>query len=269
MKAFRLAAAALLAAAVMAPAAAEYAAPEQTAPLAKSPSRALLVGNSYSYFNCGVQGALRGLMKSAGMKPVMKTRLLTISSGKLSYHDMAHYLSPHEGDPYAKVEDGRLAEPMFDIVILQGNSQAITGGGKAFALFRKYALAHSETIRKAGSVPMIVMTWPREGKEGDIDRIADATVRVANEAKAEVVPVALAWTKILREHPEIRLYMPDHSHPSMAGTYLYASVLYSVIFRRSPEGIGYLGECEKPLDPKAAAALQKAAWETVRSFYRM
>ncbi|MFU0842849.1 MAG: SGNH-hydro domain-containing protein [Burkholderia sp.] len=267
MKSFRLCAAAALFLAAFSQASFAYTAPAYTEPLAESPRTMLIVGNSYSYFNCGVQGVLRGLMKSAGMKPLPKTRLLTISSGKLSYHDMAQYLSPHEGDPYAKTENGKLVAPMFAAVILQGNSQAITGGEKAFAIFRKYAVAHARTVREAGSVPMIVMTWPREGREGDIDRIADATIRVANEAKAEVIPVALAWTKVLKEYPEIRLYMPDHSHPSMAGTYLYASVLYSVLFRRSPEGLGYAGECEKPLKPEAAAALQKAAWETVSAFY--
>ena len=42
--------------------------PEVTAPLAKSPKVALLVGNSYSFYNCGVHTYLRGLMKAGTPK---------------------------------------------------------------------------------------------------------------------------------------------------------------------------------------------------------
>ena len=93
-----------------------------TAPLAKSPKVALLVGNSYSFYNCGVHTYLRGLMKAGTPKENMKPRLLTISSGSLSFHDMKLYLSPHEQDPYAVVKDGKLEHPMFDVVPMQGHS---------------------------------------------------------------------------------------------------------------------------------------------------
>ena len=112
--------------------------PEVTAPLAKSPKVALLVGNSYSFYNCGVHTYLRGLMKAGTPKENMKTRLLTISSGSLSFHDMKFYLSPHEQDPYAVVKDGKLEHPMFDIVMMQGNSAAATSK-KRLPFFEKYA----------------------------------------------------------------------------------------------------------------------------------
>lgn len=50
--------------------------PEVTAPLASSPKVALLVGNSYSFYNCGVHTYLRGFMKEGKPKENMKTRLL-------------------------------------------------------------------------------------------------------------------------------------------------------------------------------------------------
>lgn len=248
-------------------AAADYkVAPSVTAPLEKSPKVALLIGNSYSFYNCGVHTALRGLMQKGEPKESMKTRLLTISSGSLSFHDVAQYLSPHEQDPYADVEDGKLKHPMFDVVLLQGHSAAATSK-KRVPYFEKYAKAHAETIRAAGSMPLLVMTWPKKDKPEDIRKLADTTIRIGNEAGMRVVPVGLAFMEAIRQKPDLEMYMPDKSHPSMAGTYLYGAVLYASLFGRTPEAIPYLGECEKPLPEETAAFLRGVAWKTVKDFY--
>lgn len=240
--------------------------PEVTAPLASSPKIALLVGNSYSFYNCGVHTYLRGFMKEGKPKENMKTRLLTISSGSLSFHDMAFYLSPHEQDPYAKVKDGKLEHPMFDVVLLQENSAGATSAKHA-PYFEKYVKLDSDIIRKAGSVPMVVMTWPKKDKPHEIKKLADTTIRIANDAKTQVIPVGLAFMEAIRERPELELYMPDKSHPSAAGSYLYGAVLYSTLFNRSPVDINYAGECEKPLPPETSAFLRRIAWKTVTEFY--
>ena len=210
--------------------------PEVTAPLAKSPKVALLVGNSYSFYNCGVHTYLRGLMKAGTPKENMKTRLLTISSGSLSFHDMKFYLSPHEQDPYAVVKDGKLEHPMFDVVLMQGHSAAATSK-KRLPFFEKYVKAHANTIR------------------------------IANEAKMMTVPVGLAFMEAIKAKPDLEMYMPDKSHPSAAGSYLYGAVLYSTLFHRTPADINYLGECEKPLSPETAKFLREVAWNTVTEFF--
>lgn len=86
-----------------------------------SPKTGLIVGNSYSFYNCGVHGYLRGLTREN--KQDWKARIVTISSGRLSYHDVEQYMGPHEMDPYVKKDEkGNLINPMFDVVILQGMS---------------------------------------------------------------------------------------------------------------------------------------------------
>lgn len=86
-----------------------------------SPKTGLIVGNSYSFYNCGVHSYLRGLTREN--KQDWKARIITISSGRLSYHDVEQYMGPHEMDPYAKKDEkGNLINPMFDVVILQGMS---------------------------------------------------------------------------------------------------------------------------------------------------
>lgn len=76
-----------------------------------APKTGLYVGNSFTYYNCGLVGYVRGFAKAAGIP--WRARQITISSGRLSYHPMAQYLAPHELDPYAKgkVKDGKLTAP--------------------------------------------------------------------------------------------------------------------------------------------------------------
>lgn len=241
--------------------------PAVTAPLEKTPKVALLVGNSYSFYNCGVHTYLRGFMKNGSPVENMKTRLLTISSGSLSFHDMNFQLSPHEQDPYAEVKDGRLVHPMFDVVLLQENSAGATSK-KRLPYFEKYAVSEADVIRRAGSTPLLVMTWPKKDKPEDIAKLADNTIRIANKANMRVVPVGLAFMEAIKAKPGLELYMPDKSHPSAAGTYLYGAVLYATLFLRSPADINYLGECEKPLPAETAAFLRKVAWDVVSGFNR-
>ena len=247
--------------------AADYTVVPAVAPhFATTPKVALLIGNSYSFYNCGVHTYLRGLMQASDPKIKMKTRLLTISSGSLSFHDVAFYLTPHEQDPYAKLKDGKLEHPMFDIVLLQENSEGAVSE-KRIPYLMKYAKAHADTIRTAGSTPVMIMTWTKEDRTGDIEKLANNTITAANDAQMPVVPVGLAFSALRRSHPEIGLYQPDKSHPSAAGSYLYASVLYATLFHQSPVGLDYAGECEKPLPPDVTKVLQTTAWETVKAFY--
>lgn len=233
----------------------------------KVPSVALLIGNSYSFYNCGVHTYLRDLMQASTPQIGMKTRLLTISSGSLTFHDVKHYLSPHELDPYGDTKDGALTHPMFDVVIMQGHSAAATSE-KRIPVFKRMVSEHAKTIREAGSEPLLVMTWPKENKPGELDKLAKNTIEAANDAKIRVVPVGLAWAVAQRALPEVKFYMPDHSHPTAAGTYLYAATLYAVLFHRPMSDLDVLGGCEKPLSPEVAKTLRDVAWETVQVFER-
>jgi hypothetical protein len=62
---------------------------------------------------------------------------------------------------------------------------------------------------------------------------------------------------VLREDPAIALWQDDGSHPSAAGTYLAACVLYTRIFGATPVGIS----ASEGLSPDIARILQVAATE--------
>lgn len=102
-------------------------------------------------------------------------------------------------------------KPKFDIVLLQGHSAAAVSE-KRLPYSEKYAVAHAQTIREAGSTPLLVMTWTKQ----EISKLADNTIRIANKAKMRAVPVGLAFEKARREKPELVMYMPDKSQPPEA-----------------------------------------------------
>ena len=61
-------------------------APKVTELGVSNPTTGLYVGNSYSFYNCGVHGYVRGLTRAANR--TWKARLQTISSGMLSWHNV-------------------------------------------------------------------------------------------------------------------------------------------------------------------------------------
>lgn len=227
----------------------------------ENPQTALYVGNSYSFYNCGVHSYVRGLTRAAD-RP-WKARLQTISSGMLSFHDVAFYLSPHEMDPYVKPS----TQKMFDVVFLLGMSSEPIAK-KRVPLFRKYLKKHIETIRSKGSIPVVVVTWAKVDKiNEDTRRLADSIIAEANANNAIALPVGLAFSESLKERPDLVLHQADKSHPTAAGSYLYGAMIYSLLFRKSPEGLNFQGECEKPLNKEDTLYLQKLAWKVTREFY--
>ncbi len=145
-------------------------APEVTTLGIDNPKTALYVGNSYSFYNCGVHGYVRGLARAA--ERPWKARLQTISAGMLSFHDVEYYLSAHEMDPYVQSDSPK----MFDVVFLQGmSSESIAK--KRIPLFKKYLKQHIETIRAKGSIPVVVVTWTKADKMNkDTRRLADSII---------------------------------------------------------------------------------------------
>lgn len=187
-----------------------------------NPTTGLYVGNSYSFYNCGVHGYVRGLTRAANR--TWKARL-----------------------------QGMSTEPIAQ---------------KRVETFRKHLARHVETIRSKGSVPVVVVTWAKaDNMDKDTRRLADSIIEEANKNNAIALPVGLAFAESLKERPDLILHQADKSHPTAAGSYLYGALVYSLLFKSSPEGLDFLGECEKPLKPEDAAYLQKLAWRVATEFY--
>ena len=227
------------------------------------PVKIMVIGNSYSYYNCGVFDYLWGF--AADQKEDLQTAQATIAGADLDWHHVESLINP-PGKSWSfifkKDKQGRL----FDAVLLQPNSMSPIDP-RMVDNFKEWAGKHIKTIRAAGSEPALVMTWARKGKPEMTKPLADSVISVGNANNAMVIPVGLAFAKALEKDPKVNLIMPDNSHPTAAGSYLESAVIYSALMRHPIEKSNYLGGCEKPLKPELATFLRDIAWQTVRDFY--
>jgi hypothetical protein len=239
-------------------AASAHAAESSAAP---APQRVLFVGNSYFYYNNSLHNHVRRMV--AADDPVLGEALryksATIGGSPLAHHDIQHLLTP------ANLGS---KEP-FEVVILQENStSALSERGRAS--FREKATEFDAEIRKRGGMTALYMTHahvePSKFASPDMLRkVEDMYVSVGNEIGALVIPVGLAFERAYRQKPDIRLHQDyDGSHPSLAGTYLAACVVYATLYGKSPVGNSY--DYYGRIDKATTAFLQKVAAETVDAF---
>lgn len=201
----------------------------------------LLVGNSYTYMNDGLDGVLGKLA------PESKVDRIAVGGYRLEQF-------ASEG----KVRDA-LAAKRYDVVVLQEQSQTPVMFTHAF---REGALALDRQIRAGGARTALLMTWERPDsvRQGvTTANLAAAYKGVGSEVGATVAPAGLAFARALRERPELALAIED-GHPTPQGTYLAACVLYGALFGTSPVGNAY-ADPHVPADERAF--LQRVAAEAL------
>jgi len=79
-------------------------------------------------------------------------------------------------------------------------------------------------------------TWSRENDLPAQASLTRAYAVIAREQDATLAPVGVAWERVRRERPDVKLYDGDGSHPSPAGTYLSACVLFASLAARPCTG---------------------------------
>lgn len=237
-----------------------------------TPKTVLLVGISFSYFNNGVGTCAEVLCHEKG-DPIAFT-MVTISEAGLGWHLLKSYLRPDGLKSWSFATDGsnkivRNEHPdgkIFDAVILQGNSQEPIHPELA-ENFAREAAADCVDIRAAGAFPLLVLTWAYKDKPEMIEQLATAIIETANKTDAMVIPAGLAFAKAQKLNPDLPLHISDRRHPTAAGTYLYACVIFSTLTQKSPEGAPCRGIGEARINDADARFLQKIAWDTVCGFF--
>ena len=123
-------------------------------------------------------------------------------------------------------------------------------------------------IRDIGAAPIFFETWahntglPTAGMQNfeSMQFQLDAGyLGIAQELNVPVASVGFAWLQVRRQNTQLNLWQDDGSHPNEQGTYLAACVFYSVLFKKSPEGLTFTAQVPK----KTAGILQKIAAQTV------
>lgn len=152
----------------------------------------------------------------------------------------------------------KIALGTWDFVILQEQSQIPSFPiGQVETICFPYATILDDLIHEANSCAETVffMTWGR--KEGDagncptwppvctyegMDSLLNLRYRMmAEDNDALLSPVGQVWYFIRDLYPEIELYNPDFSHPSVNGTYAAALTFYTILFQKNPLDITYNG----------------------------
>jgi len=194
----------------------------------------LFIGNSYTYYNGGVDVMLKNIALAEG--DTLYTESLTVGGATFSSFC-------NNSETFS-----RIRSRAWDYVVLQEQSQLPSfPPSQVEAECYPYAKRLCDSIRANDSCTQILffMTWGRENGDqsncnaypplctydGMQQRLRESYVQMADDNNAIVVPVGLAWKYVRDNYPEINLYQSDESHPSVEGTYLAALTFRSILFQ--------------------------------------
>lgn len=234
--------------------------------LNENPKQILMVGNSFIYFNNGMHNPLvRMIRADKDLGEGHKIRKATINGSSLTWHNIKTYVSNPFIGSFTFDQDNNLVESKkepFEVVIMHDCSRCPVNK-KTQKMFHAAVDVHTKALKKDKIEVMLMMTWPYKDKPGMTKKLRKEYVKAANRNKIMVSPVGLAFHEVNKNYPDINLYTKDLRHPSPAGTYLAASVLFASIYKKTPEGNSFTFG----LDAEKAKTLQKIAWQVTQNFY--
>jgi len=219
-----------------------YEAPIYQRVATKSDSRAvkvLFIGNSLTYYN-----DLAGLVQAfaAHEEHPLYIDAVTFPLASLDWHWN-----------HTKARQ-KIAEGDWNYVILQQFSTAPADHPKeTVEQYERFA----PEVARVGAKPIIFQNWTHEGREADYDRMLKTYREVQGAIGGTIAPIGEAWRMCRREHPEIEMFEDDR-HPTVAGTYLTACVLYRVLYGKPATGLPVEIKGLK-LKPEVARVLQRVA----------
>jgi hypothetical protein len=184
--------------------------------------RVLFVGNSLTYYN-HLPSIIEALADASGQKR-FQFRMIAFPNFSLEDHWQ-------QGEALRSIRQGG-----WDAVVLQQGPSASSEGREVLL---EYARRFSEEIHRVGAKPALYMVWPATARSQDFDGVAESYRRAATISKGLLFPVGEAWRAALRRDPKLELYSPDGLHPTAAGSYLAALVIYQQLYERSPIGLPF------------------------------
>jgi hypothetical protein len=208
----------------------------------------LFIGNSLTYTE-HIPALVEGLGHAA--------RLDRIRVASVAYPDYSLEDHWNQREALDSIDRGG-----WDVVVLQQGPSSLP---PSQAHLLEWAGRFAERIRAAGARPALYMVWPPVG--GSWDGVVAGYTNAAEASDAALLPAGRAWQAVLAVHPEIPLYGPDQFHPSRAGAYLAALVIFGGLADRTTEGLTQ----QRPIDglsAQAALTLERAADEANRTYGR-
>jgi hypothetical protein len=207
----------------------------------------LFVGNSLTYFN-SMPMILEALADSAG-EPLLETAEVTFPD---------YSLEDHWADGRAVTTLQR--QGWHRVVLQQGPSSLEANRNLLIQFTQRFdSVARITDARSA-----LYMVWPTVDRAAiDTDRAAESYRLAAQAVDGLLFPVGEAWREAFRLDPEAPLYAADGLHPTVAGSYLAALVMYAALYEKTPVGLPATLRLRDgrvlALTPELAASLQQAA----------
>jgi hypothetical protein len=118
------------------------------------------------------------------------------------------------------------------VVLQQGPSSTALNRDTLLIATRHFA----GEIGRVTARPALFSAWPAQQRRQDFERAIESYSLAAADVNGLFLPVASAWLATWRRDPSVALYA-DGLHPSPAGAYLSALVIYARLLGRSPRGL--------------------------------
>ena len=129
------------------------------------------------------------------------------------------------------VAQQKLARERWTIVVLQQGPSSLDASR---VNLRLWTARFAPLIAAAGARPALYAVWPEKARTFAFPQVSDSYRLAASDVGGLFFPAGDAWLAAWRRDPSLPLYSSDDFHPSLAGSYLAALVIYRVIWGSLP-----------------------------------
>jgi hypothetical protein len=224
--------------------------------------RVLLVGNSYTMHH-SLHSMLQKLAAQVEGGPRMTVDAVAHGGYSLSNH-------LRTGQALTRIRAGH-----YTHVVLQGHSMsAVDHPDKLIADAKRF----KQAIDASSSQTVFYATWARSPEvrlyrtHKSVRSFAQMSMLVSSTyfelsslLRAGLAPVGSAFERALVEHPRLGLWGSDGSHPSVAGSYMAACVLYGAITGLDPSTTRYVPNSMKPEDAEVVRGVAARSLAAART----
>jgi hypothetical protein len=125
----------------------------------------------------------------------------------------------------------RLQQERWTFVVLQQGPSSLQASR---VNLREWAARFAPLIRAAGGRPALYAVWPEKARSFAFDEVSESYRLAASDVDGLFFPAGDAWLAAWRHDATLPLYSGDDFHPSPAGSYLAALVIYRVLWGPLP-----------------------------------